>query len=99
MIWTTAHWSENLPVVTNVSVIEDTSTNYVCQYVFTDSQNDSDNSTIAWYVNSENVANGSTYSANLENGSEITCIVTPFDGIFSNDSVTSETFVVIATDE
>ena len=99
LIWTTAHWNENLPVVTNVSVIEDTPTNYVCQYEFTDSQNDSDNSTVAWYVNSENVANGSTYSANLENGSEITCIVTPFDGIFSNDSVTSETFVVIATDE
>ena len=102
IIWTVDHWNDNLPTVTNVTVTVDDSANsttYVCQYVFSDSQNDSDNSTISWYVGSDNVANGSTYSAELGNGSEVSCVVSPFDGVFSNDAVTSNTFVVIATDE
>ena len=102
IIWTVDHWNDNLPTVTNVTVVEDDSANsttYLCQYVFTDSQNDSDNSTVSWYVGSENVANGSTYSAELDNGSQVSCVVSPFDGVFSSDVVTSNTFVVIATDE
>lgn len=102
IIWTVDHWNDNLPIVTNVTVAVDDSANsttYVCEYIFSDSQNDSDNSTISWYVGSDNVANGSTYSAELENGSQVSCVVSPFDGVFSNDAVPSITFIVIATDE
>lgn len=102
IIWSTANWDNNLPSVTNVSVVVDDSANsttYVCEYVFSDLQNDSDNSTISWYVGTENVANGSTYTADLENGSVVSCAVAPFDGVFTNEEVTSDSFEVIATDE
>ena len=102
IVITEAEWTNQTPSVSNVTVEVNETTNtsvFSCDYIFNDAQSDSDNSTVLWFVNNSYAANTTTYSANLPNGSSVTCMVTPYDGLYWGVSVESESHLVLATED
>ena len=101
IVITQLEWDNQTPSVSNVTLVIDNMTEpsiYSFNYTFLDAQNGTDNSTVEWFVNGTYVANTSTYSANLTNGSTIYCVVTPYDGLYWGVPVRSDTFVALIED-
>ena len=57
-----------------------------------------DTSSYAWYLNGTYMANTSTYSADLSNGSILSVRVTPYDGLYFGEVVEAELQVLTETD-
>ncbi|MBT5660733.1 MAG: hypothetical protein HOI79_01520 [Euryarchaeota archaeon] len=90
-------WDNQTPSASNVTLSVNNSTTpsvYSLNYVFYDGQNGTDNSTVEWFVNGTYVANTTTYTANLANGSTIMCIVTPYDDMYWGVPVESNTLLI-----
>lgn len=102
IVITQLEWDNQTPSVSNVTLSVDNSTEpsvYSFNYVFSDAQNGTDNSTVEWFVNGSYVANTTTYSASLTNGSTIMCVVTPYDDVYWGVPVQSETLLIAVENE
>lgn len=102
IVITQLEWDNQTPSVSNVTLSVDNSTEpsvYSFNYVFSDAQNGTDNSTVEWFVNGSYVANATTYSASLTNGSTIMCVVTPYDDVYWGVPVQSETLLIAVENE
>ena len=104
IVITEAEWTNQTPVIQNATInstaSEDGSgnTTYSVDYLFIDAQGDNDTSSFAWYLNGTYMANTSTYSADLSNGSVLSVRVTPFDGLYLGEVVEAELQVLTETD-
>ena len=102
IVITEAEWTNQTPVIQNATInstaTEDGSgnTTYSVDYLFIDAQGDNDTSSYAWYLNGTYMANTSTYSADLSNGSVLSVRVTPFDGLYTGSSVEAELVIVVS---
>jgi len=104
IVITEAEWTNQTPAIQNATInstaSEDGSgnTTYSVDYLFIDAQGDNDTSSFAWYLNGTYMANTSTYSADLSNGSVLSVRVTPFDGLYFGEVVEAELQVLTETD-
>ena len=74
--------SNTVPQVANVSISPTSPTAgqaLTCSYTYSDADNDSDASTIAWTVNGTAAGTGTTLSSGFRGGQTVTCTVTPRD--------------------
>ena len=102
IIMSTVELVNQTPVVTNVSLVVDNATTpftYSCDYVYSDAQNGTDNSTVMWFVNGSYASNSTQYNASLVNGSMLMCVVTPYDALYWGVAVESESLLILATED
>ena len=80
------------PVVSNVSITPNpayTTDVLSCSYSFADGDNDPDQSTIVWSVNSGPAGVGQSLSGVFTGGDTVSCAVTPFDGVVAGTPVSA----------
>ncbi|MDE0954396.1 MAG: SAP domain-containing protein, partial [Candidatus Poseidoniales archaeon] len=71
IVITTVEWFNQTPIVSNVTITENTSENvttFSCDYVFDDVQGDNDTSFVQWYVDNTTSTNGTNYSSAVTTG-------------------------------
>jgi hypothetical protein len=72
------------PVASNVSISPNpayAADTLTCSYSFTDGDNDPDQSTIEWEVQQVPVGSSASISGLYQGGDQVSCTVTPYDGI------------------
>jgi large repetitive protein len=65
----------------------------LCEWTFTDTDGDDDDSTVAWTDGAQTLGIGNTLSGVFVGGDEVTCVVTPNDGVV--DGAAGEGAIVI----
>ena len=96
IVITTVEWFNQTPIVSNVTITENTSENvttFSCDYVFDDVQGDNDTSFVQWYVDNTTSTNGTNYSSAVTTGNVLQCVVSPYDDEHWGIDVASEYFV------
>jgi len=88
----TVNCTNTTPSVSNVAISPTQPTSpgqpLTCNYTFSDADGDTDNSSVSWLVNGV-VSGSSSPFSNYGEGDQVTCRVTPNDGLTNGPAVTS----------
>lgn len=89
----------SIPAVSGATVVVNTGQagdTFVCDYSYTDADNNLDSSIVSWSINTVFAANGTTFAGAFVSGDIVTCEVAAYDGTdYGNSS--SDSYTVLNT--